>query len=226
MSKDIDELRQRFFGRRQAAGDGTVFQAVVTEVDEKEFTCTVRVDDEIDYFDVRLRSIVKADLNGFSLIPKLESVVLVCRIDSSNELFVCQFSEIDKIVFSAGDDKKINILSDLDKTEIKWGDKVSVMLNEQIISMTNDQSTVEISGDTVTINGGDLGGLVKINELKENLDSLKKFVESIHNALPPAFSAIGAAMSANGPLGANTYNGMMSGKLITIKDMENKQVKQ
>lgn len=77
MSKEMEELRRKFqeqFGER---GD-TVFQAVVTEVDEKEFTCTVRRDGQVDYFDVRLRGLVNADLQGFAFIPRLQSTVLVC----------------------------------------------------------------------------------------------------------------------------------------------------
>lgn len=225
MSKDLDELRGRFFSNRKK-GEGIVFQGVVTEVNEDEFTCTVKRDEEIDYFDVRLRALVNADLSGFAFIPKLQSSVLVCCIDNSNELFVCQFSEIDKVVYSSGEDKKISLLADLEKMEIKWGDKITLTINEEIIKAVNDKSAIEVKNDKILINGGDLGGLVMIKELKENLDSLKKFVEAIHNALPPAFSAIGAAMSANGILAANAYNGTMAGKTILIKDMENKKVMQ
>jgi hypothetical protein len=73
-------------------------------------------------------------------------------------------------------------------------------------------------------NGGQLGGLVRLQELKDNLDSLKQYIEAIHSALPAAFNAIGAGTAANGTLGATSYQGAMVGKLIQIKDMEDKKV--
>ena len=99
MSKEIDEIRRKFNGMM---GDmvRNVIQGVVTEVNEDEFTCTVRVDDAVDYFDVRLRGLVDGGLQGFAFIPKAQSVVLVCPIGGSNELFVCQYTEIDKLIFT------------------------------------------------------------------------------------------------------------------------------
>lgn len=79
MSKEMEELRRKF---QQRFGDGgdQVFQGTVTEVNEEEFTCTIKRDDLVDYFDVRLRGLVNPDLQGFAFIPRLDSTVLVCRI--------------------------------------------------------------------------------------------------------------------------------------------------
>ena len=43
MSKELEEIRRKFQGVFGNDGDA-VFQAVVTEVNEDEFTCTVRRD--------------------------------------------------------------------------------------------------------------------------------------------------------------------------------------
>lgn len=109
MSKEIDEIRRKFQSIFSGDGDA-VFPAVVTEVNEEEFTCTVKRDEQVDYFDVRLRGLVKAELQGFAFIPKLQSTVLVARIGRSNELFVCQFTEVDKVVFTDNDLGKFPIL--------------------------------------------------------------------------------------------------------------------
>jgi hypothetical protein len=87
-------------------------------------------------------------------------------------------------------------------------------------------TSVEITGEKILINSGQLGGLVKLQELKDNLDSLKQYVEAIHSALPSAFNAIGASTAASGALGATSYQGSMAGKLIQLKDMENEKIKQ
>ena len=56
MSKEMEELRRKLRGCIGGDGD-TEFPAVGTEVNEEEFTCTVRRDDQVDYYDVRLRGL-------------------------------------------------------------------------------------------------------------------------------------------------------------------------
>jgi hypothetical protein len=89
------------------------------------------------------------------------------------------------------------------------------------------QAFVMVYGEieTIELRGDAQGGLVQIKELKENIDALKKFVEAMHQALPSAFSAVGIGSAANGGTASGTYTGAMAGKIITIKDMENKKVK-
>lgn len=48
MSKEIEELRRRFFPPGNK-GANMVFQAVVKDIDEELFTCTVTKHKEIDY---------------------------------------------------------------------------------------------------------------------------------------------------------------------------------
>lgn len=80
--------------------------------------------------------------------------------------------------------------------------------------------------EKIIINGGTLGGLVKLQELKENLDSLKQYVEAMNNALPSAFNSVGASTAANGAMGATSYQSAMAGKTIQLKDMENTKITQ
>ncbi|MDR3350355.1 MAG: hypothetical protein LBN98_01740 [Prevotellaceae bacterium] len=94
------------------------------------------------------------------------------------------------------------------------------------VNITIGSMKATINADGITFNDGTLGGLVKLQELKDNLDSLKEYVEAIHNALPSALSAIGVGSAANGGTGATSYQGAMAGKAIQIKDMENDKVKQ
>jgi hypothetical protein len=177
MSKDIDELRNKFHA---LVGDetDTVFQAVVTAVDEDEFTCTVRRDEAVDYFDVRLRGLANSHLQGFAFIPKAESTVLVCRIGKSNELFVCQFTEIEKIMFT---DNDLEVEIDLDKVDIKKGEKISIHLDAQKIEVTNDktkitqeagalslvcdQATVKIATSGLTLKKGGSGLKKTLNDM-------------------------------------------------------------
>lgn len=180
MSKEIDEIRRKFNGMM---GDmvRNVIQGVVTEVNEDEFTCTVRVDDAVDYFDVRLRGLVDGGLQGFAFIPKAQSVVLVCPIGGSNELFVCQYTEIDKLIFTDNNLKltidteklelerdNVTITSDDSSTVIKAGDATA--------TVNTDGIELKIGSSTITVTSGGL-------TLKKGGAGLKKTLESMLDAI-------------------------------------------
>lgn len=149
MSKEMEELRRKFREALGGSTDGdTVFPAVVTEVNEEEFTCTVRRDDQVDYFDVRLRGLVNAELQGFAFIPKLESIVLLARIGKSNETFVCQFTEIDKVVFT---DNDLEVRIDLENIDIKKGETITVHMDKDKIEVANDKTKVTHEAEALTM---------------------------------------------------------------------------
>lgn len=94
------------------------------------------------------------------------------------------------------------------------------------ILVTVGTSFIEIKNDEIIFNGGENKGLVKLKELEESLDSLKKYVEAINSALPSAFSAVGASPAASGAAGGASYTASMADKSIIIKDLENPKIKQ
>ena len=180
MSKEIDEIRRKFNGMM---GDmvRNVIQGVVTEVNEDEFTCTVRVDDAVDYFDVRLRGLVDGGLQGFAFIPKAQSVVLVCPIGGSNELFVCQYTEIDKLIFT---DNNLKLTIDTEKLELER-DNVTITSDDSstVIKASDATATVntdcielKIGSSTITVTSGGL-------TLKKGGAGLKKTLESMLDAI-------------------------------------------
>lgn len=167
MNREIEDTRRKFY--EKVSGGEPVFQAVVTEVDEKEFTCTVKQDDAVDYFDVRLRGLVKAELKGFAFIPAIGSTVLVSRIGRSNELFVCQFTEVDKLIFTSGD---ISLTCDADKIDVLKGDKLSVHIDTESITMKADQATIKATTAGLTLTKGSSG-------LKKTLDDLLTAIQAL-----------------------------------------------
>lgn len=168
MSKDIDDLRRKVLAKGGEMGD-LVFQGIVTAVDEKEFTCTVKCDDLVDYFDVRLRGLVKPELKGFAFIPSLNSTVLVCRIGRSNELFVCQYTEVDKVIFTSGD---VSLTCDKEKIEVLKGDKLSVLIDTESITMKADQATIKASTAGLTLAKGSSGLKKTLNDLLTAIQKL------------------------------------------------------
>ena len=79
--------------------------------------------------------------------------------------------------------------------------------------------------ETVIFNGGELGGLIKIEELKKSLDSLKKYCEALKDAVSQGLTAVGVGTAASGSVGAQAFNSAMTGKNITIEDMEDDKIK-
>lgn len=204
MSKEMEELRRKFQERFGERGD-TVFQAVVTEVDEKEFTCTVRRDEQVDYFDVRLRGLVNADLQGFAFIPRLQSTVLVCRIGKSNELYVCQFTEIDKVVFT---DNDLTLVVDTENIDIKKGEKITVHVDAEKLEVTNDKVKALQEADALTVTAGSTtvkasAGGVTITRgasgLKKTLDDMLTAIQALTVTTPhgPSSTPINSAKFAS-----------------------------
>lgn len=166
--RDITHIRQAMFGRSETAG---CFYASVKSVDEKKRTCVVADDNELDYEDVLLYAIENADLKGFVTIPAVDSRVLVSRIGSSNELYVAMLSEVDKVMLSIGD-------------------KVTAEITDAALNYTNDkvaleikENTVKLSADSIEFNGGELGGLVKVQELSDNLAKVTARIDGIITAI-------------------------------------------
>lgn len=177
MSKELDDIRRKFQSRFGNDGD-SIFPAVITEVNEEEFTCTVKRDGAVDYFDVRLRGLVSAELQGFAFIPKLESTVLVCRIGKSNELFVCLFTEIDKVIFT---DNDLEMAVDTENIDIRKGENITVHIDADKLEITNGKTVVTHEAESLTLASDQstvritTGGLT----LKKGGSGLKKTLESI-----------------------------------------------
>lgn len=205
--RKIKEIREALFPELEH----TTMLAEIKSINADERTCVVTIE-EIDYDDVRLYSVANKELKGFVMLPKIGSQVIVSRIGNSNELFVSMFSEVDAVKLTIGDKLAVELTTDkLNYTS----DKVTLEIKENKVHLTADE---------IVFNGGDNDGLVKLKELQSNLDSLKSYVEAIHTAIPVAFTAVLAALAANGALGAASYNTAMLGKLISFADMENKKI--
>ena len=105
------------------------------------------------------------------------------------------------------------------------GDEFTLIRASKVAKVLIDVPELQIKCPKVVINDGNEGAMVKIKELEENVESLKKFAEAIHAALPGAFDAILASTSANGALGKAYYQGKMLGKKVVIKPMNDDKVK-
>ena len=113
--------------------------------------------------------LVKPELKGFAFIPAVGSTVLVCRIGGSNELFVCQYTEVDKFFLTSGD---ISLTFDQEKIEVLKGDKVSVLIDTDSMVVNADQATIKAGSGGLTLTKGSSG-------LKKTLDDLLTAIQKL-----------------------------------------------
>lgn len=102
---------------------------------------------------------------------------------------------------------------------------VSIHEAEKVL-ITVGKSTLEVVDGTWNFNGGNMGGMVKLKELQDSIDSIKNYISALNLAIQNAFIAVGVSTAASGPSGAASYQGEMASQTITIKDFENKKIVQ
>lgn len=160
-------------------------------------TCTVTVGD-LKLTDVRLRSVVNGEDSKLLITPKKDSYVTLIDLSGElRELEVIGYSEIETIDIETDGDINIKCKGD---------------------------TNLDCDG-TVTFNGGDHDGLVKLQELKDNLNSIKNYLSALKSAINTGLNGVGASTAASGAAGAAAFEVAMAGQTINFKNMENDKVK-
>lgn len=104
----------------------------------------------------------------------------------------------------------------------KEGSVVAVVWASPVTAVVVMVSEVE----EIRLMGGQLGGLVKVEELKKSLESLKDYCESLKSAVSSGLAAVGVGSAASGTTGKTTFETAMAAKSIKIEELENEKVKQ
>ena len=206
-----------------------VFPAVVREVDEDLRTCKVRVNDNVDFVDVRLYALADTDLKGFCLIPAVDSTVMVARIANSNELFVSLFSVVDKVLGTIGenvefsaDGEQLHYLNDKTDITVKSGE-VTATLDGVTLEIKDNK--VKVDADEIVFNGGNNKGVPNVDDIKRNLDAIKNYLTAMNTAVSTGLNGVGLGPAASGTAGAGAYQGAMAGQSIVFGNMEDTKVK-
>ena len=118
------------------------------------------------------------------------------------------------------------------------GSTVKIMLSELItptviqfsqvdeILLVGGGSAVKVYDSGVELQGDDFGGIPKIKELEDNLNTLKDYIKNtLEPAIGTGFTAVGVGPAANGPAGKTAFDGVVNLVPINIVDMENPKVK-
>jgi hypothetical protein len=90
-----------------------------------------------------------------------------------------------------------------------------------------DQSGFEwlLNNGNLTMNGDNFGAMIKIQELEDNLNQLKTYVENMKTSIGTGFTAVKAGTAADGPGGKTAFDGAMASQSINFKNMANDKIK-
>jgi hypothetical protein len=191
-------------------------RARVTAVDLETNTCTVKtLNDKSEIFSVIINA-YRGALYGVFPVPKVGSVVTISYYER-NEAYVAKMGELEqlKVVFQTTDETAgvtIDIINE--KLLISWPD-----------SDEEESTTIEVSELEILFNGGNLLGLVKIQELTDRLNEL----ESLWNKLQMDFNTWVPVVN-DGGLALKTQ--LLSSFLLElvpdsqVEDFENEKIKQ
>ncbi|MBR4583135.1 MAG: hypothetical protein IKO34_04910 [Bacteroidales bacterium] len=96
----------------------------------------------------------------------------------------------------------------------------------EVDSITIDtESDIKINcRGNIEINGGNNKGLVNIEKLKKNLNTLKAYVLAMKAATISGITAVGASTAANGETGAQQFQTDMASESINFENMEDTKV--
>lgn len=165
--KKIDEL-SRAINKRFNRASSQSFFAVVKEVDDKKRTCKV-TKGELEYIEVLLYATVKDDLKGLFIVPKIGSQVVVSRLQGTDNLFVSQFSEIDKVLLTMSDKHSLEITAD---STVVTNDKSIITIKATEAEIQVDKSVVKVTDKGLTLVKGSFGLLKTLEALCDAITKL------------------------------------------------------
>lgn len=180
MSREIDELRRLFSDRMQEAGAQYRY-GEVKKVNEELRTCDVQIGG-IVYEGVLLYALEKADLKGFAALPKVGSTVIVATGAGGRRLFVAMCSEIEKVLFTVGDQASFVC----DGTAAEYTD------GKIRIRAADDR--LEVEAGQIVFNGGGNKGLVNIEQITSKINELIDAFNNHTHSIPSGMVAVSGSL--------------------------------
>jgi len=78
-------------------------EAEILSVDEHNMSCSVKLKlTDVEEEDVRLKATLNGEANGFFLIPKVGSTVLLGKLNEDSDTFVLATDELSKVIYKTG----------------------------------------------------------------------------------------------------------------------------
>lgn len=186
-------------------------------------TCEVHRNGYAPKLGVTLRSIERMTDTYYTIVPKEGSMVIAAEIEKNpTECVLIACSEIEKIIVKAGE-QTTHLFTD---NQVNWiVNDMSVELKPEAVIIKSSDMELKVKDGEILFNGGANGGLIKIQDLVDNLNEVKDYLSDFKDAVSAGFVAVGAGTSANGTTGKTKFEDELVGKSIDYVDMENDKVK-
>lgn len=132
-------------------------RGTVQSVDKTAQTCVVKpIRGGANYLDVKLDSTIQSDASYLIIYPKENSTVFISIIEGNDaDMYVSKFGEIESI---------------------------SLKMNSNLLINVKESGELDIEAKQININGGNLGGLVKVQELQTQLTKINNCLKAIQTA--------------------------------------------
>lgn len=137
MSKTEKDIAQSI-AELGKAGKYEIFEGSVSVVDEKQRTVDVEIEEGVELFDIKLRSVVGGGKDGIVLIPKVGSQIVFAQIRGEDDFILIATSELDKIIV----DVEVSVEVNSPKILINGGDNGGIPIEKKVIDEINELKQV------------------------------------------------------------------------------------
>lgn len=194
----------------------------VDAVDEKARTvdCTP-IDEGAPLLGVNLQANQESE-DGVVMFPAVGSFVVVAFTEPSVGLVVLA-EKVDKIVFKIA--KTSAELVD-GQVDIAIQDNTTAKLTGDQIDIAVKDTTVKMNSEGFVINGGNLGGLIKIRELTDKINALIDAFNNHTHEIPSGSVAVtGSATAQSNPAPVSVPAILSPHTKVQVSDYEDEKVK-
>lgn len=138
------------------AGKYEIFEGVVSKVNVDERTVDVEIEEGVELFDIKLRTVVGGK-DGIVLLPKMGSMVAFAQVRGEDDFILVSSSELDKIII----DVEVAVEITSPTVLINNGDNGGVPIESKVVEElnalqkeVNDLKTILIAWVPVPSDGG------------------------------------------------------------------------
>ena len=203
MSNIADIIRQMAQGGRQTVSLVCTVDAV--DKDARTVDCTP-LDEGAPLLGVNLQANQESKV-GVVSFPRVGSFVVVGFVADGSAGVVLLTDDVESVEVVISDDTA-RVTMDEDGVRVEVG----------------DETTAELTKDGIVFNGGDLGGLVKVEELTKQINAIEKDINTLKNIFTGWVT-----VSQDGGAALKTAATTWAGQTLTLTkrgDYENEKVKQ
>lgn len=203
MSNIADIIRQMAQGGRQTVSLVCTVDAV--DKDARTLDCTP-LDEGAPLLGVNLQANQESKV-GVVSFPRVGSFVVVGFVADGSAGVVLLTDDVESVEVVISDDTA-RVTMDEDGVRVEVG----------------DETTAELTKDGIVFNGGDLGGLVKVEELTKQINAIEKDINTLKNVFTGWVT-----VPQDGGAALKTAATTWAGQTLTLTkrgDYENEKVKQ